>query len=157
MGLRWLSSRLIRQCAAKLLRITTRFSGKVRLVMRGAKMSPLRSTIGLITIAFAVLLAQPSDQVHAKEAALKKGLLTLRQAIDKYTSDQHKAPQTLQDLIVKGYMASIPPDPITSSNSTWRVTMEDPAKSVDRNEPGIFDVHSGSDGVSSAGTRYADW
>jgi general secretion pathway protein G len=95
--------------------------------------------------------------MRTKEAALKKDLLTLRQAIDKYTSNQHKAPQTLQDLIVKGYMAGIPADPVTGSNSTWRIAMEDPARSVDRNEPGISDVHSGSDGVSSDGTRYADW
>jgi hypothetical protein len=37
----------------------------------------------------------------------------LRQAIDKYTVDQHKAPQALQDLIIKGYVASIPADPMT--------------------------------------------
>jgi hypothetical protein len=35
--------------------------------------------------------------------------------------------------------------------------MEDPARSADSRELGIFDVHSGSDGVSSDGTRYADW
>src|SRR5262249_44692565 len=51
---------------------------------------------------------------------------------------------------------SIPSDPMTGSNSTWLVVMEDPAKSADHNEPGIFDVHSGSDGVSQT-ARYADW
>jgi general secretion pathway protein G len=120
-------------------------------------MSLLRSTIVLTTIAVAVLLAQSQDQTRAKEAALKKSLLTLRQAIDKYTYDQHKAPQTLQNLIAKGYVDRIPVDSITGSNTTWRVMMEDPAKSADHDEPGIFDVHSGSDGVSSDGTRYADW
>jgi hypothetical protein len=54
-------------------------------------------------------------------------------------------------------MASIPADPMTSSNANWRVAMEEPAKSVDRNEPGIFDVHSGSDDLSPDGTRYSDW
>ena len=93
----------------------------------------------------------------AKEAVLKKSLLTLRQGIETYTAGQRKAPQKLQDVIVKGYIAGIPADPMTGSNSTWRVTMEDPAKSADRNEPGIVDVHSGSDGRSSDGTRYADW
>jgi general secretion pathway protein G len=63
----------------------------------------------------------------------------------------------LRDLIVNGYVGSIPADPMTGKNSTWRVVMEDPAKSADRKEPGIFDVHSGSDAISSDGTRYADW
>jgi general secretion pathway protein G len=120
-------------------------------------MRPLRLTIVLIAIAVAVLLAQSSDQMRSKEAALKKSLLTLRQAIDKYDSDQHRAPQRLQDLVVKGYVAGIPADPMTGSNSTWRVVMEETAKSVDRNKPGILDVHSGSDGISSDGTRYTDW
>ena len=120
-------------------------------------MTLLRSTISLVTVAVAVLLAQSPDQTRSKEAGLKESLFTLRRAIDKYTMDQHKAPPTLQDLIAKGYIGSIPVDPMTGSKSTWRVTVEDPAQSVDRNEPGIFDVHSGSDGVSSDGTRYADW
>ena len=120
-------------------------------------MGLLRSTIGLTTMAVALLLAQSPEQTRAKEAALKKSLLTLRDAIDNYSSDQHKAPKTLQDLIAKGYVASIPVDPMTGSSSTWRVVMEGPSNSVDRNEPGIFDVRSGSDGVSSDGTRYSDW
>jgi general secretion pathway protein G len=120
-------------------------------------MSLSRSIIGLITIAAAVLLAQPPPETRAKEATLKNNLLILRQAIDKYTVDQHKAPQTLHDLIAKGYVGSIPADPMTGRNSTWRVVMEDPAKSVDRNKPGIFDVHSGSDDIGSDGRRYADW
>jgi general secretion pathway protein G len=120
-------------------------------------MSLLRLMIGLTTIAVALLLAQSAEQARAKEAGLKESLLTLRQAIDKYTFDQHKAPQTLQDLITKKYVGSIPVDPMTGSNSTWRVVMENPAKSADSNEPGIFDVHSSSDGVSSNGTRYAVW
>jgi hypothetical protein len=90
-------------------------------------MSLLRSTISLTTIAVAVLLAQSPDQTRAKEAALKESLFTLRQAIDKYTMEHHKAPPTLQDLIAKGYVHSIPADPMTGSNSTWRVIMEDPA------------------------------
>src|SRR5580692_5402909 len=37
-------------------------------------------------------------------------LFTLRQAIDKYTVEQHKAPRTLQDLVAKAYVSSIPAD-----------------------------------------------
>jgi general secretion pathway protein G len=117
----------------------------------------LRSTVGLTTIAVAVLLAQSPDQTRGKEDTLKHSLFILREAIDSYTFHQHKAPKTLQDLITKEHLRSIPVDPMTGSNSTWQIVMEDPAKSADRNEPGIFDVHSGSDGVSSDGTRYADW
>jgi general secretion pathway protein G len=120
-------------------------------------MSSLRFMTGLIAIAAAVVLAQPTAQTRAKEAALKDNLLILRQAIDKYAADQQSAPQTLHDLIANGYLGSIPIDPMTGRNSTWRVVMEDAGRSANRNKPGIYDVHSGSSGVSSEGTRYADW
>jgi len=118
-----------------------------------------RFIIGLITIAIAatLLVAQPPDETRAKETALKNDLLILRQAIDKYTVDQHAAPKTLQDLVAKGYVGSIPVDPMTGRKSTWSIVMEDAVRSANRNEPGIYDVHSGSTGVGSDGTRYAGW
>jgi general secretion pathway protein G len=78
-------------------------------------MSLFRS-IGLIAIAAILLLAESPDQTRANEAALKNSLLILRQAIDTYTLDSHKAPQTLQDLIARRYLGSIPADPTTSTN-----------------------------------------
>jgi general secretion pathway protein G len=105
--------------------------------------------------------AQPRDQigptVQAKENVLKDSLLKLRQGIDTYARDRHHAPQSLLDLVANGYLQSIPIDPTTGSNQTWQVVMESPANSVDRNAPGIFDVHSGSDATSPDGTRYAGW
>src|SRR5581483_8797881 len=47
--------------------------GKVRLTLRGAKMSFFRS-IGLISMAATILLAQSPDQTRVKEATLKKSL-----------------------------------------------------------------------------------
>jgi general secretion pathway protein G len=120
-------------------------------------MTLLRSTVGLTTIALAALLAQSPDETRTKEAALKKSLLTLRTAIDMYTFDRQIAPQALGDLIASEYLGSIPVDPMTGSNSSWLIVTEEPAKSADRNRSGIFDVHSGRTGVSSDGTRYANW
>jgi hypothetical protein len=73
------------------------------------------------------------------------------------TVTYHAADPENPDLIAKGYVNSIPTDPMTANNRTWRVALEDPVKIADRDEPGIFDVPSGSDGVSPDGTRYADW
>ena len=111
----------------------------------------IRSTVGLTTMAVALLLAQSPDETRAKETALKNALFALRTAIDMYTFDQKQAPRRLGDLIAKEYLSGIPVDPMAGNNSSWRIVTEDPAK------PGIFDVHSSSEGVSSDGTRYADW
>ncbi len=62
-------------------------------------MNLFRATIGSATIAAALLFAQYPDQTRAREATPNSSLFTLRQAKDKYTVEQHKAPATLQDLV----------------------------------------------------------
>ncbi len=47
--------------------------------------------------------------------------------IDEYTVDKQKAPESLQTLVIEGYLRQVPQDPITNSDTTWRVIMEDNA------------------------------
>ena len=95
--------------------------------------------------------------IRSKETVLKNDLFTMRQMIDEYSFDKQKAPQTLQDLVSDGYLREIPKDPMTNSNSSWKIIMEDPAQAVSQNEPGIWDVRSGADKNSLEGTPYSDW
>ncbi len=113
-------------------------------------------TIVSIIVSIAVPLYQKSI-LRAKESVLKNNLFTLRTVIDEYTFDKKKAPQSLDDLVTEGYLRQIPIDPITGSNQTWVVVMEDALTSVDQTEPGIFDVRSGAQGVGLDGTPYAEW
>ena len=113
-------------------------------------------SIILILVSIAIPLYQKSI-VRAKESVLRNNLFTLRTVIDEYTYDKQKAPQTLQDLVQEGYLKEVPKDPITDSNSSWRTVMEDAVQSVNQTEPGIFDVHSGSDKMGLDGTPYSDW
>ena len=101
-------------------------------------------TIVTIIVSMAVPMYQKAI-VRAKESVLKNNLFTLRTLIDEYTFDKQKAPQTLEDLVREGYLRQVPVDPITGSNQTWRIIMEDAMASVNQTEPGIFDVRSGSD------------
>ena len=91
---------------------------------------------------------------HAREAVLKEDLHTLRAAIDSYTMDKQKAPQSLQDLVEAGYLKATPMDPMTRATDTWVTDTSDALSSVDQSEPGIDDVHSGSQDVSTEGTTY---
>jgi general secretion pathway protein G len=109
-----------------------------------------------ILLSFAAPRYQQSI-LHAKEAALKDDLYTMRQAIDEYTLDKQRAPQGLEDLVSAGYLKNIPRDPITNSAETWQVVNEDTLISIDQTQPGITDVHSGAEGNSSEGTPYSSW
>jgi general secretion pathway protein G len=83
--------------------------------------------------------------------------LYLRKAIDSYTVDKSRAPQSLQDLVESGYLKSMPKDPITARTDTWTTTQSDNLNSIDQTQPGIDDVHSGAQQVSLEGTSYNTW
>jgi general secretion pathway protein G len=113
-------------------------------------------TIMVILITMAIPIYNKTI-VRSKEAVLHTNLTTLRTVIDNYTYDKMKAPQSLQDLVHEGYLRTVPYDPMTGSNESWKTIMEDPGQSVDQNNPGLWDVKSGSDKMSLEGTPYSDW
>jgi general secretion pathway protein G len=110
----------------------------------------------VILIAVAVPFYQKSIQ-RAKESVLHSNLAAMRSAIDEYSFDKQKAPQSLQDLVTEGYLHNVPKDPITQSSDTWKIIMEDAGQAVSSSEPGIFDIRSGSDKIGLDGTHYSEW
>ena len=107
-----------------------------------------------------ISMAVPSYQQHvkrAREAVLREDLYQMRNAIDQYSLDKLRAPQSLEDLVSAGYLREVPVDPFTSSRDTWLVVQEDVVLSVDQNQPGISDVHSGSPMAASDGSPYSTW
>ena len=94
---------------------------------------------------------------HAREAVLREDLQTMRMAIDSYTMDKQKAPQSLDDLVQEGYLKVIPEDPMTHAKDTWVTDTSDAVYSIDQTDPGINDVHSGSEESGSDGQPYSSW
>lgn len=116
--------------------------------------------IVMAIVAILATLAVPSFKGalrSAREAVLKEDLHVMRAAIDSYTMDKQKAPQSLDDLIQDGYLRSIPQDPMTKSNETWVTDTSDALSSVDQTDPGINDVHSGAQDTGSDGQPYSAW
>ena len=93
----------------------------------------------------------------AKESVLKEDLHIMRNAIDAYTTDKQKVPQSLQDLVESGYLKAIPTDPMTRATDSWVVDQSDALHSLDQSEPGIDDVHSGAQENGSDGQPYSTW
>jgi general secretion pathway protein G len=120
------------------------------------KVAPwLRNSILIFSLLF---MAGCTNHERAQnEHVLKEDLYHMRTAIDQYTQDKNLAPQHLTDLVSAGYLHAIPKDPFTNSAKTWVEVREDILNSIDRTQPGISDVHSGSAQVSSEGTRYDSW
>jgi general secretion pathway protein G len=93
----------------------------------------------------------------AREAVLKEDLSVMREAIDSYTVDKQKAPQSLDDLIADGYLKAIPQDPITYTKDSWVAETGDALHSLDQTDPGIDDIHSSSQELGSDGQPYSNW
>jgi len=113
-------------------------------------------SILLILITIAIPIYNQSI-LRARESVLRQDLFTMRQVIDQYTLDKQKAPQSLEDLVSAGYLKVIPNDPFTGRNDTWQSVQEDVTLDPSVTEPGISDVHSGSNVVGSDGTTYSSW
>jgi general secretion pathway protein G len=125
---------------------------------RGFTLIELMIVISLLLILISVAIPVYNQSIlRAKESVLKQDLFTLRQVIDQYTLDKQRAPQSLEDLITAGYLKQVPVDPFTARNDTWAVAQEDITQSPEQTEPGISDVHSGSNLVGSDGTAYSTW
>lgn len=99
----------------------------------------------------------PNQALHANEAVLKQDLYHMRTAIHQYTQDKNKSPQSLDDLVISGYLLAIPKDPFTHKTDTWQPMQEDVLTPIDQTPPGITDVKSGSSLISSEGTAYSSW
>jgi general secretion pathway protein G len=121
------------------------------------------AVIGILaTIAMPALKDVPR---RAAEAVLKSDLRTFRDVIDQFHGDKGHYPATLVALVEAGYLRAIPRDPITKSTDTWLVVYEEfdleeqPAETdlPEDLQPGIIDVHSGSELLSLQGTPYSGW
>ncbi len=88
---------------------------------------------------------------RAQEAVLKSDLATMRDALDKFFGDTGRFPESLEELVVRRYLRSIPPDPITERTDTWLV-IAPPAGEAG----GVYDVKSGAAGLASDGRTFGE-
>lgn len=109
----------------------------------------------LAALALLLSVAAPRYIQHldtAREVALKEDLHQLRDAIDKFYSDQARYPAALDELVTKRYLRSVPEDPMTQRSDSWIIIAPG-----DRAPGAVFDVRSGAKGQGRDGSRYAAW
>ncbi|TKC86313.1 type II secretion system protein [Trinickia terrae] len=110
--------------------------------------------IVLAVIALMLTLALP-EYLHSVEASkdkiLAENLLVTRDAIDKFYGDAGRYPESLQELVDKHYLRSLPVDPVTDSTATWHIVP--PEEQFPGN---VYDIKSGAQGANRDGKPYED-
>jgi general secretion pathway protein G len=88
----------------------------------------------------------------AKDTILEDNLRTTRAVIDQYYADTGRYPDSLEQLVEKRYLRTIPVDPITGSSETWTIVPPD-----DGGKGAVYDIHSGAPGNGRNGRPYQEW
>ena len=137
---------------------------RFRISRRHHKAAALRGRVGftliellvvLSIIALLLTIAVPRYYQHVertKEAVLREDLATMRDALDQYHADTGHWPDSLETLVTRRYMRTVPVDPITQSADTWVAVPPSDGSG------GVYDVHSGAEGSGNAEEQpYAAW
>lgn len=121
---------------------------------RGFTLIELMVVLTIVGLLLSVAVPRYFHSVQrSKENILRANLVTTRDALDKFVGDNGRYPDSLEQLVDKRYLRSVPYDPITDGTNTWVLV---PSQRTDR--PGaVADLHSGAEGVASDGSPYADW
>ena len=110
--------------------------------------------IMIILLSVAVPVYERSVR-HAKETVLHENLWQMRRAIDQFTADKGKMPQSIDELVETKYLHERPIDPI-SEGTEWNEIQGDDPNSQDTKQ-GLADVKSMAEGSDSDGKAYSDY
>lgn len=92
---------------------------------------------------------------NAREVVLKENLFQIRRAIDQFTADKGKLPQSVDELVEARYLRDKPVDPISETPEWDEIQGEDP-NSAD-GEQGLINVKTLTQGEDSNGTPFSEY
>ncbi|GAB3468162.1 hypothetical protein GCM10027321_36300 [Massilia terrae] len=109
----------------------------------------------LSIVALLLTLASPRffpSVDSAKETILANNLRNTRTVIDQFYTDTGRYPDSLNQLVEKRYLPTLPFDPISDSNDAWSIIPPE-----DTGKGAVYDLHSSAAGRGRNGVPYAQW
>lgn len=130
-------------------------SMSMRMRRRGFTLIELIVVLALVALLASIAAPRYFRSVErAREAALRTSLNVMRDAIDKFVADQGRHPGSLEELVQRRYLRTVPEDPVTGRSDSW-VLLPPPEQSLD--QQGVGDVRSGAAGRGSDGRPYQSY
>lgn len=121
---------------------------------RGFTLIELLVVLGIVALLLTLAVPRFFPSVDkTKETILLDNLRNTRAVIDQYHADTGRYPDSLEQLVEKKYLARVPVDPVTESETTWVVV----APEADGEQGAVYDIRSGAPGNGRDGRPYAEW
>lgn len=120
--------------------------------------SLLELMIAMFIMIILLSIAVPTYQrsvLQAKEVVLKENLWQMRRAIDQFTADKGKMPQSIDELVSEKYLREKPIDPIRQETDWQEEQGEDPHSTEAAS--GLKNVHSLAEGEGTDGVPYSQY
>jgi len=120
--------------------------------------SLLELMIAMFILIILLSVALPAYQrtvQHARETVLRENLWQMRRAIDQYTADKGKLPESIQKMVDDKYLHEKPMDPITEKDE-WNEVMGEDKNSSDGGQ-GLVNVKSLAEGTDTEDKQFADY
>lgn len=120
---------------------------------RGFTLIELLVVLGIVALLLTIATPRFFPNLDkARETVLADNLRNTRLVIDQFFADTGRYPQSLEELVERKYLASMPYDPITESTSTWQLKPpEDPELGA------VHGIRSGAPGLGRNGLPYSEW
>jgi general secretion pathway protein G len=121
--------------------------------LRGFTLIELLVVMAIIATLLTLALPRYFHSVDkSREAVLHQNLAETRNALDKFFGDNARYPDSLNELVEKKYLRSLPYDPVTDSSSAWMIVAPEGGESG-----AVFDLKSAAPGNGLDGTPYSEW
>ncbi|MDB5804008.1 MAG: prepilin-type N-terminal cleavage/methylation protein [Betaproteobacteria bacterium] len=125
-----------------------------RLQQRGFTLIELVVVMAIVALLVSIAAPRYFRSVErARENVLRQNLSLMRDAIDKFNSDNGRYPETIADLATKRYIRKVPDDPLTGSDGTWVIVQPPESSGLS----GVYDIKSGAEGTALDGSQYSSW
>ncbi|HEX7633967.1 MAG TPA: prepilin-type N-terminal cleavage/methylation domain-containing protein [Noviherbaspirillum sp.] len=135
-----------------IVRIGNDIPAGARSLRRGFTLIELLVVLAIVSLLLTLAVPRYFQSIDAsKETILVENLHTLRETIDKFYGDTGRYPESLEELVEKRYLRSLPMDPVTESTATWAIVPPD-----DTEKGKVYDIKSGAPGKTKDGKPFAE-
>ena len=119
---------------------------------RGFTLIELLVVMGIVSLLLTLAVPRYFQSLEtSKEVVLAENLHRVRETLDRFYGDHGRYPESLEELVERRYLRSLPVDPITESATTWILVPPG-----NRGSGNVYDIKSSAEGSTREGKPFRE-